>query len=43
MNNYMALSRKVQDPRARKQIAQEIHDTGHALTGISAGLDAVRS
>ncbi len=42
LNNYMALSEKIAEDRERKRIAQEIHDTlGHALTGISAGLDAV--
>ena len=43
LNNYMALSEKIAEDRERKGIAREIHDTlGHALTGISAGLDAVR-
>ena len=38
----MALSEKNAEDRERKRIAREIHDTlGHALTGISAGLDAV--
>ena len=42
LNNYMALSEKIAEERERKRIAREIHDTlGHALTGISAGLDAV--
>ena len=42
LNNYMALSEKIAEDRERKRIAREIHDTlGHALTGISAGLDAV--
>ena len=38
----MALSEKIAEDRERKRIAREIHDTlGHALTGISAGIDAV--
>ena len=42
LNNYMALSEKIAEDRERKRIAREIHDTlGHALTGISAGIDAV--
>ena len=33
---------EIAEDRERKRIAREIHDTlGHALTGISAGLDAV--
>ena len=42
LNSYMALSEKIAEDRERKRIAREIHDTlGHALTGISAGIDAV--
>lgn len=43
LNHYVALSEKIVEDRERKRIAREIHDTlGHALTGISAGVDAVR-
>ncbi|MBF0843493.1 sensor histidine kinase, partial [Streptococcus danieliae] len=43
LNSYLTLSEKIAEDRERKRIAREIHDTlGHALTGISAGLDAVR-
>jgi len=36
-------SEKIAEDRERKRIAREIHDTlGHALTGISAGIDAVK-
>ena len=43
LNSYLALSEKIADDRERKRIAREIHDTlGHALTGISAGIDAVK-
>ncbi|MBP2623588.1 sensor histidine kinase [Streptococcus oricebi] len=43
LNSYLALSEKIVEDRERKRIAREIHDTlGHALTGISAGIDAVR-
>ena len=42
LNSYLALSEKIAEDRERKRIAREIHDTlGHALTGISAGIDAV--
>ncbi|WP_367006507.1 sensor histidine kinase [Streptococcus sp. ZY19097] len=42
MNNYIAVTEKIAEDRERKRIAREIHDTlGHALTGISAGIDAV--
>lgn len=42
LENYMVLSEKIAEDRERKRIARDIHDTlGHALTGISAGLDAV--
>ncbi|NYS49269.1 histidine kinase [Streptococcus danieliae] len=41
--NFPTLSEKIAEDRERKRIAREIHDTlGHALTGISAGLAAVR-
>ena len=43
LNSYLALSEKTAEDRERKRIAREIHDTlGHALTGISAGIDAVK-
>lgn len=43
LNSYLALSEKIAEDRKRKRIAREIHDTlGHALTGISAGIDAVK-
>lgn len=43
LNYYLALSEKIAEDRERKRIAREIHDTlGHALTGISAGIDAVK-
>lgn len=43
LNSYVALTEKIVEDRERKRIAREIHDTlGHALTGISAGIDAVR-
>ena len=36
------MSEKITEDRERRRIAREIHDTiGHALTGISAGIDAV--
>lgn len=43
LNSYLALSEKIAEDREQKRIAREIHDTlGHALTGISAGIDAVK-
>lgn len=43
LNSYLALSEKIAEDRELKRIAREIHDTlGHALTGISAGIDAVK-
>lgn len=43
LNSYLALYEKIAEDRERKRIAREIHDTlGHALTGISAGIDAVK-
>lgn len=43
LNSYVALTEKITEDRERKRISREIHDTlGHALTGISAGIDAVR-
>ena len=43
LNSYLALSEKIAEDRERKRIAREVHDTlGHALTGISAGIDAVK-
>lgn len=43
LNSYIALTEKITEDRERKRISREIHDTlGHALTGISAGIDAVR-
>lgn len=42
LQNYANLSEKIAENRERKRIARDIHDTvGHALTGISAGIDAV--
>ncbi len=42
LKEYVAVSEKITEDRERKRIAREIHDTvGHALTGISAGIDAV--
>ncbi|MGT2907728.1 sensor histidine kinase [Streptococcus dentiloxodontae] len=42
LTNYVSLAEKMAEDRERKRIAREIHDTlGHALTGISAGIDAV--
>ena len=39
LNNYMALSEKIQRIERAQAIAREIHDTlGHALTGISSRL-----
>ncbi|MFC3927233.1 sensor histidine kinase [Streptococcus caprae] len=43
LNSYIQLTEKIVEDRERKRIAREIHDTlGHALTGISAGIDAVK-
>lgn len=43
LNNYVAITEKVVEDRERKRISREIHDTlGHALTGISAGIDATK-
>ncbi len=43
LESYIGLSEKIAEDRERKRIAREIHDTlGHALTGISAGIDAVQ-
>ncbi|MGT2924950.1 histidine kinase [Streptococcus caviae] len=42
LNAYVSLAEKIAEDKERKRIAREIHDTlGHALTGISAGIDAV--
>ena len=42
LNDYVSLAEKIAEDKERKRIAREIHDTlGHALTGISAGIDAV--
>ena len=42
LKEYVAVSEKITEDRERRRIAREIHDTiGHALTGISAGIDAV--
>ncbi|MFC3931705.1 sensor histidine kinase [Streptococcus dentapri] len=42
LNAYADLTEKITEDRERKRIAREIHDTlGHALTGISSGMDAV--
>ena len=41
LKTYSALSEKMAEDKERKRISREIHDTlGHALTGISAGIDA---
>ena len=41
LKNYSALTEKIGEDKERKRISREIHDTlGHALTGISAGVDA---
>ena len=41
LKEYVALSEKMAEDKERKRISREIHDTlGHALTGISAGIDA---
>ena len=41
--NNTSIDEKIAEDRERKRIAREIHDTlGHALTGISAGIDAVQ-
>ncbi|EHJ52745.1 sensor histidine kinase [Streptococcus macacae] len=43
LNSYVAVTEKIVEDRERKRLSREIHDTlGHALTGISAGIDAVR-
>lgn len=43
LNDYIAITEKIAVDRERKRISREIHDTlGHALTGISAGIDAVK-
>ncbi|MGT2929957.1 sensor histidine kinase [Streptococcus dentasini] len=42
LNAYADLTEKITEDRERKRISREIHDTlGHALTGISSGMDAV--
>lgn len=41
LKEYSILSEKMAEDKERKRISREIHDTlGHALTGISAGIDA---
>lgn len=41
LENYAAVSEKIAEDKERKRLAREIHDTsGHALTGIAAGVDA---
>lgn len=41
LQNYAAITEKIGEDKERKRLAREIHDTlGHALTGISAGIDA---
>lgn len=42
LKSYAAVSEKIAQDRERRRIARDIHDTvGHALTGITAGIDAV--
>lgn len=42
LKSYVVLAEENAEIRERKRISREIHDTlGHALTGISAGIDAV--
>lgn len=42
LNSYIEVAEENAEIRERKRISREIHDTlGHALTGISAGIDAV--
>lgn len=41
LHEYASMTEKMVQTRERNRLAREIHDTiGHALTGISAGLDA---
>ena len=41
LHEYASMTEKMAQTRERNRLAREIHDTiGHALTGISAGLDA---
>lgn len=41
LQDYAAITEKIGEDKERKRLAREIHDTlGHALTGISAGVDA---
>lgn len=42
LKSYIEVAEENAEIRERKRISREIHDTlGHALTGISAGIDAV--
>ena len=42
LQHYISVAEENAELRERKRISREIHDTlGHALTGISAGIDAV--
>lgn len=42
LQHYISVAEENTELRERKRISREIHDTlGHALTGISAGIDAV--
>ena len=42
LQSYIEVAEENAEIRERKRISREIHDTlGHALTGISAGIDAV--
>lgn len=41
LHEYASMTEKMVQTRERNRLAREIHDTiGHALTGISAGIDA---
>lgn len=41
LHEYASMTEKMTETRERNRLAREIHDTiGHALTGISAGIDA---
>ena len=42
LNSYLALSEKIAEDRERKRIARDSRYIGPCLTGISAGIDAVK-